>query len=215
MSFFIRLDIIIFTVYHLTMKTAAIILKTPLDIARVAETDVICADAGYYKLCGVTPIAVVGDFDSGDDIPSNVKKITFPVEKNETDGQLAEDYAKLLGYEKVVIYGALGGKIEHILGNLGLLLHAHDLGLSAVIKEPQVTIELLTGSFRRAVNVNDSISFYPLCGDVLVKHSYGLYYPLENLLLTADTGRSISNVAKEKEIGLDFTDGRLLLIRYL
>lgn len=196
------------------MKTAAIILNSPEDIGLVTESDIVCADGGYKHLFGIAPVAIVGDLDSLDSAPEGVPFIKFPVEKNETDGQLAIDYCADSGYNDIVIYGALGGRIEHILGNLGLLAYAAEKNIKAVIKEPDLTIELLDGTFTREVKKGDKISFYPFGGDVTVRHSSGLYYPLENLHLAAGANRGVSNIATDKKIGLDFDGGRLLYIRY-
>lgn len=196
------------------MKTAAIILNSPEDIGSVTESDIICADGGYKHLSGIVPVAVVGDLDSLNTAPVGVPFIRYPVEKNETDGQLAIDYCADRGYDNIVIYGALGGRIEHILGNLGLLAYATEKNITAIIKEPDLTIELLSGTFTKNVEKGDKISFYPFGGDVTVIHSRGLYYPLENLHLAAGANRGVSNIATDKKIGLDFDGGRLLYIRY-
>lgn len=197
------------------MKSVAIILNTPDDIAEITETDVICADGGVRHLKSRRPIAVVGDFDSTVGIiSSDVPLISFPAEKNETDGQLALDYAKAQGYGKAVIYGALGGRIEHILGNIGLLEYARKIGLNAFIKEPTLKITLFDASFTVQADAGDTLSVFSFGGGVTVKHSRGLYYPLENLYLPSGTNRGISNIAVKEEIGLDFDDGRLLVIHY-
>ncbi len=197
------------------MDTVAIVLNTPDDIAEIKEDYVICADGGYRHLHGSMPTAIVGDFDSLDEVPEGVQKITYPIEKNETDGQLAIDYAKERGFSSIRLYGALGGRIEHILGNIGLLAYAASVGIDAEIAEANLTIRLYSASFDTPAKLHEKISVVPFGGDVTVLHSRGLYYPLENLYLAAGTNRGISNIAVEKEIGLDFDQGRLLLIRYI
>ena len=102
----------------------AIILKAPTLNVSVDEQNVIYADAGYKfknQIGNKTVLAVVGDFDSLKSAPANEKLIPLEVEKNFTDGERAVRYAKEVGATKVVIYGAFGGKMEHILGNLALL----------------------------------------------------------------------------------------------
>ena len=115
----------------------ALILKSP-DFNDVVEEDtVIYADAGYKhkdKVGKKTVLAVVGDFDSLGKAPSGEKTVGLNVEKNYTDGERALRYAFENGFDKVVIYGAFGGKMEHVLGNIALLKIARDLGKKAVIK---------------------------------------------------------------------------------
>ena len=105
------------------MKTAAIILNTPDDIGEITESDVICADNGLSRI----HVAVVGDLDSLENRKDGLNYVVFPKEKDETDGQLALLYAKSAGYDAVTIYGATGGDIGQILGNIGLLKYAKDI----------------------------------------------------------------------------------------
>lgn len=115
------------------MKTAAIILNTPDEIGQITESDVICADNGLSRI-HVTPVAVVGDLDSLENRKDGLNYVVFPKEKDETDGQLALDYAKSAGYDAVTIYGATGGDIGQILGNIGLLKYAKDIKSTPVFR---------------------------------------------------------------------------------
>lgn len=192
------------------MKTAAIILNSPEETAPVTERDVICADGGL-RHAKVVPVAVIGDFDSLSDKPENLNYVSYPVEKDATDGQLAIDYAKEHGYDAVTIYGALKGKPDHVLGNLGLLKYAHDLDIDAVIKEKDLSVSLVYGKFNIKTKTRARVSLFPFFGDAVVRSSHGLYYPLENLRLKAGTNRGLSNVATDDEISLDVSEGYLLL----
>ena len=192
------------------MKTAALILNSPEETAPVTERDVICADGGL-KHAKVVPVAVIGDFDSLSDKPENLNYVSYPVEKNATDGQLAIDFAKEHGYDAVTIYGALKGKPDHVLGNLGLLKYAHDIDIEAVIKEKDLTVRLVYGKFNIKTKTRTRVSLFPFFGDAVVRSSRGLYYPLENLRLNPGTNRGLSNVATCDEISLDVSEGYLLL----
>jgi len=198
------------------MKTAAIILNTPDEIGEITESDVICADNGLSRI-HVTPVAVVGDLDSLENRKDGLNYVVFPKEKDETDGQLALLYAKQAGYDAVTIYGATGGDIGQILGNIGLLKYAKDIkiqtaplaraGAGAVLK-------LLEGKVSDTAFEGQKISLFPFFGDALVTESRGLYYPLENLLLSAGTNRGLSNVATANEISFTVESGILLMIKY-
>ncbi len=192
------------------MKTVAIVLNTPENIPPVEEKDIICADAGRKKI-NKKPIATIGDFDSTE-IPNNENCIIFPKEKNETDGQLAIDYAKSLGYDKIVVYGATGGDIGHVLGNIGLLKYAYNNGVDCEIKGENFVIKLLTGDVRLNVGKSKKISLFPFFGDVLVRSSKGLFYPLQNLSLEAGTNRGLSNITTDDEVLLSIAKGYLLAI---
>ena len=89
---------------------------------------VICADGGAnsaFKL-GVIPQFIIGDFDS---IKQNVReyystrsKIINYSRQNDTDVEKCLKYAVKNNYEKAVILGATGDRLDHTICNLGILL---------------------------------------------------------------------------------------------
>ena len=194
----------------------AIILKSPEFNDTVTEKKVIYADAAYKfaaRLKDKTVLGVVGDFDSLQHIPKEEKIVLLHEEKNFTDGERAVVYAKECGEKEIVIYGAYGGKIEHILGNIALLKIAKENGLKAAIKSEGFITELLgAGKHRFAVKENSKVSLIPYGGDCVFGKSSGLYYPLDNLTLTAADTRGISNVAENAEIVFDILKGEALII---
>ena len=93
-------------------------------IAPIDKTDyVIAADGGYAhtQKLGITPNAILGDFDSLGFTPENA--VVFPVEKDDTDAMLAVRHGLSLGYQDFLIYGALDGpRLDHTLASLQTLL---------------------------------------------------------------------------------------------
>ena len=70
----------------------------------------------------------IGDFDSSTaqekaEIAAACEIHTLPRHKNETDSEAAIQYALDQGYEEIILYGGLGGRMEHALANLYLLMH--------------------------------------------------------------------------------------------
>lgn len=193
----------------------AIILKAPQMDFSVKEENVIYADAGY-KYAGIigkkNVLGVVGDFDSLGKAPKDQKIIELEVEKNFTDGERAVRYAKECGATEIVIYGAYGGKIEHVLGNIALLKIAKSLGLKAQIKDGGNYTELFSGKRVFAVQKGGVVSLIPYGGNCTVKESKGLYYPLENLTLTPCDTRGISNVATQEQVELNAVSGECLIV---
>ena len=87
------------------------------------ESLIIAADGGY-DYCVANNINVdiiVGDFDSIKNNTNDHKCLKFSREKDETDTLLAIDYGIKQGYKTFVIYGGLGNRIDHTLGNIQLL----------------------------------------------------------------------------------------------
>ena len=192
----------------------AIILNAPALTEKVEEESVILVDGAYRFLNELQDkkiLAVVGDFDSLGFVPQGVNAL--PTQKDFTDGEFAVKTAKTLGIGEIVIYGAFGGKMEHILGNLHLLKIAKDIGLNAMIKDG-ATVTLESGKVNISTKIGVSLSIIPFNGDCTVTNSKGLYYPLNDLTLTCGDTIGISNRTTEKEVAFNVVKGLALVIRY-
>ena len=192
----------------------AIILKAPSLSVEVTERNVIYADAAYKfknQIGDKNVIAVVGDFDSLKVAPENENIVPLNVEKDFTDGERAIRYAKEVGAEKVVVYGAYGGKTEHVLGNIALLKIAKNLGLNTVIKDENGYTELIDGKWQKQLETGSSLSLIPYGGSCSFLSSKGLYYPLNGLTLTPADTRGISNVVNEQNVEIEISNGESLV----
>src|SRR5690625_2380553 len=115
------------------------------------EVDVwIGADAGaeYLLNIGLPVSYAVGDFDSLSEekrksIRSQVEHFqTFKAEKDVTDMEIAIDQAMDLNADKVYIFGATGGRLDHELINMQLLLKFVENDKEAIIVDKQNKIQL-------------------------------------------------------------------------
>ncbi len=193
----------------------AIVLKAPELNSTVTEDNVIYADAGYNfanKIGKKNVLGVVGDFDSLGNAPTGEKIVGLEVEKNFTDGERAVRYAKEMGANEIVIYGAYGGKIEHILGNITLLKIAESIGLKAVIKDGATVTHLISGKVTINAKKGGTLSLIPYGGNCSFKSSKGLYYPLDGLTLTPCDTRGISNVIENEKLTIEIISGDALVI---
>ena len=107
---------------------------TESDIAAVkrlasAADHVIAADGALDQAreYGIRVDTVIGDMDSVGDAdaldasPEGLSVVRFPPEKDWTDLELALDRTLKESPERVIIYGATGGRIDHTMANLALL----------------------------------------------------------------------------------------------
>ena len=92
----------------------------------------IAADRGVeaFEGTGVLPDLLVGDMDSvNPEVLESVQQRTqvqrLPVQKDDTDGVHALDQAIARGAKSITILGALGGRMDHAMANLMLLVRAH------------------------------------------------------------------------------------------
>ena len=81
---------------------------------------IIAADGGYRSLRarGIEPDFVMGDFDSLGYRPEHPNVETHPVMKDDTDLGLAVRWALGHGYRRLVMAGALGGRIDQTIASL-------------------------------------------------------------------------------------------------
>lgn len=76
-------------------------------------------DSGYAKIKDSAKVGLaIGDFDSLGYVPEGVKVVRHNPVKDFTDTQLAIEYAVENGAQECVIYGGLGGRLDHTLANL-------------------------------------------------------------------------------------------------
>ena len=195
-------------------KSVAIVLNAPYLRTKIEEKHVICADGGKKLVDGTFEFTIVGDFDSLDvnQYEDNVELITVPVEKNFTDGELALRVARDKGYTSVNIYGAEGGRLDHIYANLSLLKIADDLNLNAkLIINDGYVIYRKVGRVDLNVDLNTTISVLPYTSSAVVSNSIGLKYPYDNLTLTKSDTIGISNISIDDKVSFNILDGDCLI----
>ncbi len=184
---------------------------------------VICADGGakwaYYA--GIQIDAVIGDMDSLDveDLELfesfDIKTIKAPVEKDETDGILAVDYAVLNGAKSVVILGGEGGRLDHQYGNLMLLKRLQDHNCTAKMFLKDGYVILSNKETEIFCNTGDIISVVPFEGELVISEASGLKYSIDkNTYFNYGYPVGISNVAESRRVYLNITSGNALIFCY-
>ncbi len=176
---------------------------------------IIAADGGYNFLqkLGMHPDILLGDFDSIEDIPENIKKITFPSNKDDTDMALAVNLAIEKGYKNIVLMGALGGRTDHSYGNIALLVHMARLGIENRIVDGRRVITAVTD---KAICFDETYSGYVSVFSADTR-SYGvsiegLKYELNNVMLTNDVTLGVSNEFIGKSSRISVEDGTLIIM---
>jgi thiamine pyrophosphokinase len=181
---------------------------------------IIAADAGAKHLLelGIYPDFLVGDFDSLPEalitqITAAGKQIRrYPVQKDQTDLQLALDVATEAGLTTVSIWGGLGRRLDHTLGNIGLLQYAADSGIHARLRDADH--ELFLAGERSVVPARPgwAVSLIPLSREVIGVSTAGLKYPLDRATLYANITRGVHNQFTTAEAIVTVKAGRLLIV---
>lgn len=184
---------------------------------------VIAVDGGLKaaKELGLVPDVIVGDFDSVDPAVlaffRKLEHIVWEVhqpEKDDTDTELALKRAAAMGAGEIVILGATGGRLDHMIGNIQLLYPCLQKGIRASIVDPQNRLYLIDGEkiFNKKTVWGNYISFLPFTECVSKITLKGFKYPLENKDISVGTSLCISNELAEEEGIITFSDGVLIAV---
>jgi thiamine pyrophosphokinase len=181
----------------------------------------ICADSGANCLFqyDIIPDYLIGDFDSIKPealkhfyrSKSSVEK--YPVEKDDTDTQLALLKAVELNATTIVFLGCTGSRFDHTFGNLGLLLQCITLGINAYIKDDKNTIWLANKSLCIKGKACECFSLLAYGSDVDNLTIQGAKYNLNNYSLRLGSSLTISNEFAENEVNISFNSGILMITK--
>lgn len=186
---------------------------------------VIAADGGA-DLCrklNIIPDILVGDLDSispelaGEYAHSGVDIIPYPKRKDKTDLELALDMAMNRGADKVVLFGALGGRWDMSLSNVMLAASRKysEMNISLCEKQCRMYIIHAGSSLTLQGLKGQIISLIPLSTDVHGVTTTGLEYPLKNDMLYFGSSRGISNLFLATKGSINTKSGTLLVVQEL
>ncbi|MBQ2888163.1 MAG: thiamine diphosphokinase [Firmicutes bacterium] len=181
------------------------------------------ADAGAAAVlaAGRVPHLLVGDFDSLTEPlltecrSAGAEIITLPAAKDLTDGEFLLDLLVGRGLRRLLVLGALGGRTDHLLANIGCaeklarqgvcVMLAHDTELLVpfcALDEPR-TLQL--GGF-----AGRTLSLISLAEESRLVQLKGFAYPLQSALRRQQS-LGISNIVQTNNAQITLTDGSLLV----
>ncbi|HET6948111.1 MAG TPA: thiamine diphosphokinase [bacterium] len=189
---------------------------------RLRDADLlICADGGLRaaRRLRIRPHAAVGDFDSASPAlvawarSAGASIVRHPVEKDQTDAELALDYAVSHGARDVECFGTLGGRLDHLLANVALLLRARARGARVRIVDGAVEAFLAGPRTPLDARPGDLVSLLSLSARSSGVTTRGLKYPLRNAVLREGSTLGISNEAVTSGASVSLRAGDLLIVR--
>ena len=182
---------------------------------------IIAADSGCECLynIGIYPNLLVGDFDSiNNDILNKVKNnveevLQFPPEKDYTDTEIAVIEAMKRGARKIYLLGATGNRLDHMLGNIGLILTYKKKGINIEIIDDKNVMYLAENNMKLFGEYGENIGFHAVSDIVKNFKIKGAKYDISdgydmNLL----DPRAICNEFLNTPIEISFEKGELLVI---
>lgn len=174
---------------------------------------VVCADSGLntaYRL-GMPVHYFMGDFDSvSPEILEAYREgkvegseqcewIRYPKEKDYVDTQLVLEWILEKGADEITFLGATGGRLDHFLANINILMLALKQKVPAYIVDSRNRIRLTdsTLSIERQDMYGKYLSLLPLTSTVTGVTLRGLKYLIEDYTLEVGIARAISNEMDE------------------
>lgn len=181
-----------------------------------ADDFFIYCDSGlsHQERLGRAADLIVGDFDSHEKPHTETETIVLPCEKDDTDTVYAVKEALNRGFEEFLLIGAAGGRLDHTLGNLSILVKLFSLGKHGLLVDDYSEMEIVG---KEPVKIADSFPFFSLLNltgraeNITIRDAK---YPLANARITCDYQYGVSNEPLPgRTATVTVGDGELLLIR--
>jgi thiamine pyrophosphokinase len=201
-----------------THPRIAIICTAPIpDLIPIKERIVgypilIAVDGGanHCHEMGLQPDLIIGDLDSVDPHVlrafGEVPQKRYPTDKNETDLEYALELAMHPKIEEITVFGALGGRTDHTLGNLILLSRYPG---KVFLETENERLFVIPKHVEIAVEPGQTISLIPLNGPVKGINTEGLKWALKDGTLDKNF-IGVSNEATASKVAISVKEGDLL-----
>lgn len=178
----------------------------------------ICCDSGlkHREKLGIIPNLIVGDFDSYKNPHMDVETIILPCEKDDTDTVFAVKEALSRGFQDFLLVGVIGGRLDHTLGNVSLLLMLDAQGKEAMALDDFSEMQIVSDQPAQIENRYAYFSLLNISGTAQGITIKNAKYPLAGAEISCEYQYGISNeVLPGKYAVVTVKQGRLLLIKVL
>lgn len=181
---------------------------------------IIGADKGseYLYDYEIMPNIILGDFDSISEEKlkkieeKQVEIIKFPPEKDYTDTEIAIMEAMKRGADTIYLFGGLGTRADHSLGNIGLLLTTKNKGARLLIVNDHNKMYLADKNMSLNGSQGEIISFHALSDVVKGFEIRGAKYNLNSYDMHLLDPRAVCNEFIDTPINIKYESGELLII---
>ena len=197
----------------------------PISEIDIEPGSIIFAADGGARHClklGIVPDAVIGDFDSLSETEitnletSGSVLLRYPEDKNETDLELALNYAMDVGATVVTCYGLLGGRWDMSFANILILASPRYQGIRFQIIDTYTDIYLLRGG--ETLNLEgkpgETVSVIPLGTGIHGVTYQGMTWPLKKASLDFGSTRGVSNRLSGPSAQIHLDSGVILIFHF-
>ena len=186
-----------------------------MEVTIPAGAFVIAADAGlrFLREKGREPDLIVGDFDSLGERPTGENVVYHQPEKDDTDTMLAVREGLKRGYDHFLIFGGLGGRLDHTLANLQTLCFLCEHGARGyLVGEGNVATAFQNSGIAFSSTLRGTISVFALGADAGGVWERGLKYPLSDYTMSASFPIGVSNEFTGEAAEVSVRNGTLLIL---
>lgn len=162
---------------------------------------------------GIIPLICIGDFDSilaeEKEMIKEYNCLFLNTDKNETDAEVAINYAINKGYDTINIYGATGGRLDHFIANLKLVYRYQE---NIILHDEKNKIfKLEKGKYEVKKDNYKYLSLFCFkdC-QVTLKNTK---YLLDNRHLTSNDIYTISNEIENEFCLIEVKEGKVLIVQ--
>lgn len=184
---------------------------------------VIAADSGLHgaQALGLTVDVVIGDMDSVDESLLDEAELGGVIvkraaqDKDATDTELALLYAAERGAKYIVVVTGGGGRLDHQIGVLNVLLHPRLVDIKVEMFWDTAQVLLLRGPGTAVIRGlhGETVGLLPIGGDAIGITTDGLAWPLELESIPNYSTRGVSNELVGNLASISLTLGHLLIVR--
>lgn len=208
-----NLRAIVFANGHLPDPVAAGRLIRPGDL-------ILAADGGtrHALALGLTPAVVIGDLDSLSALDrrrlesAGTRLVVHPADKDQTDLELALDFAVEQGCKTILVLAALGGRLDQTLANLALLTAPRFADLDIRLDDGLEQAFFVRSRARLQGGRGQIVSLLPWGAPAAGVVTEGLRWPLQAETLYPDRTRGVSNELLGETATISLAAGLLLVV---
>jgi len=184
----------------------------PMEIEIRQDDFVVAVDGGlaYLQEEGIEPDLLLGDFDSLEDTGCGGKKLSetiaryramgpdhflqLPVVKDDTDTMAAARLGLEKGYREFLIYGAMGGRPDHLMANIQTMVFILHKGGQAWMLDRETRMTVIgPGEFRLPADFEGTVSLFALDSCLENVTIRGMKYEVEGATVRNDYPVGCSN----------------------
>ena len=174
---------------------------------------VIAVDAGFAHLeaIGAVPDMAVGDFDSLGYVPKCRRVSRHPGKPDKSDMERAMEKALSWGHDELIVYGALGARLDHTLANLQLFAKFSERDVYVTAVADTYAVRLLTGPdvFELPALGGGTVSVFSANDMARGVIERGMEYSIDDEPLSNRTSRGLSNELTGEEATVAVEEGTL------